>query len=86
LAFDALVCAQPVSTDALMKAKTNCLTSVAKIVGSPRSNLKVIEQKSDASGISVEVKVTNATAPCGCLTNSQGEVEGVHFKGSEGAL
>jgi septum formation topological specificity factor MinE len=78
--------AQSVSADALVNAKNNCLTSVAKIVGIPRSNLKVVHQTSDASGISVDVKVPKATAPWGCLTNRQGKVEDVYFKGSEGAL
>jgi hypothetical protein len=78
--------AQSVSADTLMKAKNNCLTSVAKTVGIPSSNLKVIQQRSDASGISVDVKVPKATAPWGCRTDRQGKVEDVHFKGSEGAL
>lgn len=85
-AFVAPVGAQPVSSDALTKARDNCLTSIAKTVGSPRRNLKVIRQTSDASGIRIDVKVPNATAPWGCLTNRQGKVEDVHFKGSEGAL
>ena len=85
-AFDAPVRAQSVSADALLKAKNNCLTSVAKTVGIPRSKLKVIQQRSDASGITVDVKVPKATAPWGCLTDRQGKVEDVHFKGSEGAL
>jgi hypothetical protein len=78
--------AQAVASDALIKAKGNCLASVAKTVGLPASRLKVIRQKSDASGISVDVKVPNAIAPWGCLTDRQGKVEDVHFKGSEGAL
>jgi hypothetical protein len=78
--------AQSVSADTLMKAKNNCLTSVAKTVGIPHSNLKVIQQTSDASGISVDVKVPKATAPWGCRTDRQGKVQDVHFKGSEGAL
>jgi hypothetical protein len=48
--------------------------------------LQVIRQTSDASGISVDVKVPNATAPWGCQTDRQGTVNDVHFKGSEGAL
>jgi hypothetical protein len=86
LAFDAPVRSQSVSADALTKAKYNCLTSVAKTVGLPRGNLKVIQQMSDASGISVDVKVPKATAPWGCLTDRQGKVKDVHFNGSEGAL
>jgi hypothetical protein len=78
--------AQPVSAEALMKARSNCLTSVAKVVGSPSGSLKVIHQTSDAAGINVDVKVPKATAPWGCLTDRQGKVKDVHFKGSEGAL
>ena len=85
-AFVAPARAQSVSADVLLKAKTNCLTSVAKIVGIPRGNLKVIQQTSDASEISVDVKVPKATAPWGCLTDRQGKVKDVYFKGSEGAL
>ncbi len=78
--------AQPISADALTKASNNCLTTVANTVGIPRANLKVIRQTSDASGISVDVNVPKATASWGCLTNRQGKVEDVYFKGSEGAL
>jgi hypothetical protein len=78
--------AQSVSADSLTKAKNNCLTSVAKVVGTPRDSLKVTHQISDASGISVDVKVPKATAPWGCRTDRQGKVQDVHFKGSEGAL
>jgi len=78
--------AQSVSADSLTKAKNNCLTSVAKVVGVPRGNLKVIHQMSDASGISVDVKVPKASAPWSCRTDRQGKVQDVHFKGSEGAL
>lgn len=85
-AFAMPVRAQSVASDALIKAKSHCLASVAKTVGLPASQLKVIRQTSDASGISVDVKVPKATAPWGCLTDRQGKVEDVHFKGSEGAL
>jgi len=78
--------AQSVPSDAQTKARNNCLASVAKTVGLPASRLKVIRQTSNATGSSVDVKVPNATAPWGCLTNLQGKVEDVHFKGSEGAL
>lgn len=85
-AFMAPVHAQAMAADALSKAKSNCLASVAKVVGLPASRLKVIRQTSEASGASVDVKVPNATAPWGCLTDLKGRVEDVHFKGSEGAL
>jgi hypothetical protein len=85
-ALVAPVRAQSAAADALIKAKDNCLASVAKTVGLPASRLKVIRQASDASGISVDVKVPNATAPWGCLTDRQGKVKDVFFKGSEGAL
>jgi hypothetical protein len=44
------------------------------------------EADSDASGISLDVKIPKATAPWGCRTDRQGMVQDVHFKGSEGAL
>lgn len=72
--------------DALMKARANCLTSVAKVVGLPRASLKVSKQTSDGSGISVDVTVPKATAPWGCHTDRHGTVKDVHFKGSEGSL
>ena len=78
--------AQSVAADSLTKAKNSYLTSVAKVVGIPRDNLKVIHQISDASGISMDVRVPKATAPWGCRTDRQGKVQDVHFKGSEGAL
>jgi hypothetical protein len=78
--------AQSVASDALLKARSNCLVSVAKVVGLPSTRLKVIRQVSDASGINIDVSVPNATAPWGCLTDRKGTVEHVHFKGSEGAL
>lgn len=84
-AFALPVRAQSVAAEALSKARSNCLASVAKTVGLPASRLKLIRQSSDSSGISIDVKVPNATAPWGCLTDRQGKVEDVHFKGSEGA-
>jgi hypothetical protein len=71
---------------AVSKARSNCLASVAQVVGLPSSRLAVIVQTSNAAGSSVDVKVPKATAPWGCLTDRQGTVKDVHFKGSEGAL
>ena len=85
-AFVTPVRAQAVGTDAVIKAKSNCLASVAKTVGLPSSYLRVIQHTINASGISVDVKVPKATAPWACLTNRQGKVQDVYFKGSEGAL
>lgn len=86
VAMSSPVRAEPATPDALKKARSNCLTSVAKVVGLSRASLKVIKQTSDGSEISVDVSVPKATAPWGCLTDRQGTVEDVHFKGSEGAL
>jgi hypothetical protein len=86
VAFVAPNRAQSVASEALSKARSNCRTSVAKTVGLPASRLKVIRQTSNASGFSIDVQVPNATAPWACLTDRQGKVEDVHFKGSEGAL
>ena len=78
--------AQSAATDALIKARSNCLASVAKTVGLPASRLKVIRQTNGPSEINMDIKVPNATAPWGCQTDRQGKVKDVHFKGSEGAL
>lgn len=78
--------AEPTPGDALRQARSQCLTAVAKTVGLPRSRLGVISDHTDASGIRVEVSVPKATAPWACLTDRQGNVEDVHFTGSEGAL
>jgi hypothetical protein len=85
-AFATPVQAQSHAADALIKARSNCLASVAKVVGLASSRLNVIQQTSDASGMSLDVKVPNATAAWGCRTDRQGKVKDVHFKGSEGAL
>ncbi len=84
--FTAPAQAQSVSADVQKKARDNCIASVAKVVGVPRSSLKVIHQTSEPSGFSLDVKVPKATAPWGCLTDRQGSVKDVYFKGSEGAL
>jgi hypothetical protein len=84
--FTAPAQAQSVAADVQKKARDNCITSVAKVVGVPRSSLKVIHQTSEPSGFSLDVKIPKATAPWGCLTDRQGSVKDVHFKGSEGAL
>ncbi len=86
LAFVAPVGAQSVASDPLSRAKSNCLASVAKTVGLAANRLKVIQQTSNSKGFSIDVKVPNATAPWACLTDRQGKVDDVHFKGSEGAL
>ena len=70
----------------LQRAKDNCLTAVARQVGVPRSKVKVILAQSAQSGISVNVKVPEATAPWFCFADRQGTVKEVRFKGSEGAL
>jgi len=77
--------AHSLSPEVLTKAGNNCLTSVAEVVGRPRDSLKVIQHTSDASGISVDVKVPKAAGPWACLTDQEGKVKETYFKGSEGA-
>jgi hypothetical protein len=77
--------AQSVSPEVLTQAGNNCLTAVAELVGRPRHSLKLTQQTSDASGISVDVKVPQATGPWACLTDRAGKVKETYFKGSEGA-
>jgi hypothetical protein len=78
--------AQSVPAESLVKARANCLTAVANVVGLPRGSLRVIKDQPDPSGVRVAVKVPKATAPWACLTNRQGVVKDVSFSGSEGAL
>lgn len=85
-AFAAPGQAQPMAAEVLGKARSNCLASVAKVVGLPSSRLTVIKQTNEASGVNFDVKVPKATAPWACLTDRQGKVKDVYFKGSEGAL
>ena len=78
--------AQSMASDPLVRARSNCLASIARVVGLPSSHLKVIDQTLEASGISIAIQVPNASAPWACRTDLQGQVEDVHFTGSEGAL
>ncbi|MFM7311932.1 MAG: hypothetical protein ACKO0M_01995 [Cyanobium sp.] len=71
--------AQPLPAEVMNKAKSNCLTSVAKPVNRPRSSLQGIKASRDASGARVEIQVPTAQAPWTCLTNPKGEVETVTF-------
>ncbi|MEB3305529.1 MAG: hypothetical protein VKL58_04865 [Cyanobacteriota bacterium] len=73
--------AQPLSAEVMNKAKSNCLTAVAKTVNKPRSSLRIIKARSDASGASVDIQVPTAQAPWACLTSPKGEVEDVYFNG-----
>lgn len=78
--------AQPAPATVLREARNNCLSAVAKVVKRPPGQLTVIRQQRDASRIRVDVNVPEAVAPWACLTNRQGEVEDVHFKGRGRAL
>jgi hypothetical protein len=78
--------AQSTSMETLARARRHCLTAVAKVVGLPPGSLSVIKEQPNGSGIRVDVKVPKAIAPWACQTNAQGNVEDVHFTGSEGAL
>lgn len=75
----ASVQAQPLSPEVMSKAKSNCLTAVAKTVNRPRSSLKIIKARSDVSGTKVDIQVPTAQAPWSCLTSPRGEVEDVYF-------
>lgn len=71
--------AQPLPAEVMTKARSNCLTSVAKTVNRPRGTLKIIKARSDASGATVDIQVPTAQAPWTCLTNPRGDVENVYF-------
>lgn len=78
--------AQTAPSEALLRARSHCLRAVAKVVGLPPGSLSVIKDQRDGSGFSLDVRVPKATAPWACLTDRQGTVKDVFFKGSEGAL
>jgi len=61
------------------RAKSNCLSAVAKTVNRPRNTLKVINAHSDSSGAKVNIQVPTAQAPWSCLTSPKGDVEDVYF-------
>lgn len=67
-------------TPAIMnRAKSNCLSAVAKTVNRPRNTLKVINAHSDSSGAKVNIQVPTAQAPWSCLTSPKGDVEDVYL-------
>lgn len=83
-AFALALSAAPAHAEALTpailgRAKSNCLSAVAKTVNRPRSTLKVITTHSDPSGAKVTIQVPKAQAPWSCLTNPKGDVEDVYF-------
>lgn len=67
-------------------AEKACLAAVAKTVGVDRGKLSVIDTSEAQSGITVNVKVPDATAPWFCLSDRKGHIQDIRFTGSEGAL
>lgn len=67
-------------------AERACVAAVAKRVGVSPSRLSVLDVKGAQAGIGVTVKVPGATAPYSCLSDQQGNVQGVAFTGDEGRL
>ncbi len=65
-------------------AEKACLAAVAKTTGVSAGKLSVSSVSEAQSGISIMVKVPEATAPWHCLTDKNGKVDGVEFIGSEG--
>lgn len=71
--------AQPLSAEVMRKARSHCLTAVARTVNRSASSLKIIQARSDSSGASIDIQVPTAQASWSCLTSPRGEVEDVHF-------
>lgn len=67
-------------------AERACVAAVAERVGVSPSRLSVLDVKGAQAGIGVTVKVPGATAPYSCLSDQQGNVQGVAFTGDEGRL
>ena len=61
-----------------------CLAAVAKQVGVSSSKLSVINVSEAQSGIEINIKVPDATAPWFCLTDKKGRIQDVRSSGSEG--
>lgn len=67
-------------------AEKACLAAVAKQVGVKSSQLKVGDVSTSEAATVVMVQVPEATAPWKCFSDKKGNVSGVEFTGSEGAL
>lgn len=67
-------------------AEKACMAAVAKQVGTDKSLLKIKEIFSSETGMAIMVLVPEATAPWKCFSDVRGNVSGVEFTGSEGAL
>lgn len=71
--------AEAMAPSIMSRAKSNCLSAVAKTVNRPRSTLKILNSQSDSSGAKVNIQVPTAQAPWSCLTSPKGDVEDVYF-------
>ena len=74
------------SSSNIKTAEKNCLAKVAKETGVSASKLSVIHSDEAQSGIGVDIKVPDATAPWFCLADRKGKVQEARFKGSEGGM
>lgn len=72
------------SSSATAIAESACIAAVAKKVGVSTSTLLAVEVLPSEAGVGVTVRVPGADAPWSCLSDTNGNVQGVTYTGAEG--
>ncbi len=67
-------------------AEAACKAKLASTANAPLSSITVTEVLTAEAGIGVTMSLAGATAPWSCLSDARGNVQGLTFTGSEGAL
>jgi hypothetical protein len=67
-------------------AANACRTAIANATNRPVSDVAVFDVAESEAGVGVLATVAGADAPWSCQSSPQGQVAGVAFTGSEGAL
>lgn len=63
-----------------------CRSAIAKQTGRPVSDVAVFDVAESEAGVGVMATVAGADAPWSCQSSSAGEVAGVTYTGTEGAM
>jgi hypothetical protein len=74
------------SSSATAVAEAACMARLASTANAPLSSIRVTEVLTAEAGIGVTMSLAGATAPWSCLSDARGNVQGLTFTGSEGAL
>jgi hypothetical protein len=67
-------------------AATACRAAIANQAGRPVSDVAVFDVAESEAGVGVMATVAGAEAPWACQSSPEGQVAGVTYTGSEGAL